>query len=42
VRERLQALYGPRASFSLADADDGQGGTVARLMLPLQAMIRPS
>jgi hypothetical protein len=42
VRERLQALYGGRASFSLASADDGQGGTVARLALPLQAMIRPS
>ena len=34
VRERLAALYGERASLTLADADDGDGGTLATLRLP--------
>ena len=35
VRERLVTLYGPRASLELQAADDGDGGTVARVRLPL-------
>ncbi len=35
VRERLAALYGDRASFELAGASDGEGGTVAVVRLPL-------
>ncbi len=37
VRERLAALYGERASFSLAPAAGGQAGTLASLRLPLAA-----
>jgi len=39
VRERLATLYGERGSFTLASADDGEGGTLATLRLPLD---RPS
>ncbi len=34
IRERLQALYGARASFTLADG--APGGAVARLTIPLE------
>jgi hypothetical protein len=37
VRERLEALYGDRASLTLADAPDGRGGVLATLRLPLDA-----
>ncbi|HSC01101.1 MAG TPA: sensor histidine kinase, partial [Burkholderiaceae bacterium] len=35
VRERLGALFGARASLTLQPADDAQGGTLARVRLPL-------
>jgi hypothetical protein len=35
VRERLDALYGPKATLSLGAADDERGGTLARVVLPL-------
>jgi hypothetical protein len=35
VRERLAALYGDAARFSLQAADDGAGGAVARIEMPL-------
>jgi sensor histidine kinase YesM len=35
VRERLSALFGDRASLSLASADDAEGGTLATVILPL-------
>ncbi|MEP7100066.1 MAG: histidine kinase [Burkholderiales bacterium] len=35
VRERLAALYGERASLSLRNAGDAEGGTVAIIRLPL-------
>jgi LytS/YehU family sensor histidine kinase len=35
VRERLATLYGPRASLTLEAAGDGEGGTCARVQLPL-------
>ena len=35
VRERLATLYGPRASLTLEAALDGEGGTCARVRLPL-------
>ena len=35
VRERLATLYGDRASFTLAPADDADGGTLATIRLPL-------
>ena len=35
VRERLAALYGARASLTLADATDAEGGTLATIRLPL-------
>jgi signal transduction histidine kinase len=35
VRERLQALYGDNAVLTLMDASDAEGGTVARITLPL-------
>jgi hypothetical protein len=35
VRERLATLYGERASFTLAPADDADGGTLATIRLPL-------
>jgi signal transduction histidine kinase len=38
VRERLAALHGERASLQLAPADDGHGGTVATVRLPLQRL----
>ncbi|MBL8347461.1 MAG: histidine kinase [Rubrivivax sp.] len=34
VRDRLQTLYGPRASLRIAAADDAEGGTVATIVLP--------
>ena len=34
VRERLATLYGERASFFLAPADDADGGTLATIRLP--------
>ncbi|HSW06391.1 sensor histidine kinase [Aquabacterium sp.] len=37
VRERLNALYGERASFALAAAPGAEGGTLATLTLPLPA-----
>ncbi len=37
VRERLATLYGTRASLSLTDAPEGQGGTLATVRLPLGA-----
>lgn len=37
VRERLAALYGQRASLSLQDATDGEGGTLATIRLPWPA-----
>jgi signal transduction histidine kinase len=36
VRERLAALYGPRASLSLEPAPGDEGGTLATVRLPLQ------
>jgi hypothetical protein len=36
VRERLATLYGDRASFTLAAANDGAQGTLATIRLPLQ------
>ncbi|MCW5657550.1 MAG: histidine kinase [Burkholderiaceae bacterium] len=36
VRERLAALYGGRASLTLEEASDGEGGTLATVRLPLQ------
>ena len=35
VRERLAALYGARASLSLTDADDAEGGALATIRLPI-------
>ena len=35
VRERLATLYGPRATLELQAAGDGEGGTCARIRLPL-------
>jgi sensor histidine kinase YesM len=37
VRERLQTLYGPRATLSLANVDerDAEGGTLATIHLPI-------
>ena len=35
VRERLATLYGARASLTLSAADDGEGGTLATIRLPL-------
>jgi hypothetical protein len=35
VRERLAALYGTRATLTLTDADDAEGGTLAILRLPI-------
>ncbi|MCU0774803.1 MAG: histidine kinase [Ideonella sp.] len=40
VRERLEALYGGRASFALVPAGDDAGGAVATLRLPLQAPLQ--
>ncbi len=40
VRDRIAALYGDRASLALADAADGEGGTVATLRLPIDSMPR--
>jgi LytS/YehU family sensor histidine kinase len=37
VRQRLTALYGGRASFSLETAPGGVAGTLARIRLPLPA-----
>ncbi len=36
VRERLATLYGSGASFSLAPADDAEGGTLATIRLPFE------
>ena len=36
VRERLATLYGERASFELAHATGGDGGTLATIRMPLQ------
>ncbi|MBC8057870.1 MAG: histidine kinase [Rhizobiales bacterium] len=35
VRERLTALYGARASLTLTDAADAEGGTLATIRLPI-------
>jgi|GEM_PF-5176630 len=35
VRERLATLYGERASLTLEDASDAEGGTRATVRLPL-------
>ena len=35
VRERLAALYGERASLTLSNAADAEGGTLATIRLPL-------
>ena len=35
VRERLAALYGARASLTLAGAGDAEGGTLATIRLPI-------
>ncbi|MGY4829812.1 sensor histidine kinase [Sphaerotilaceae bacterium SBD11-9] len=35
VRERLTTLYGAAASFTLSTPDDGQGGTLATVCIPL-------
>ena len=35
VRERLAALFGGRASLSLAPVDDAEGGTLATVLMPL-------
>ena len=37
VAERLATLYGSRAQFSLRPADDGEGGTLAEVSLPMPA-----
>jgi sensor histidine kinase YesM len=42
VRERLEALYGGRASLSLMPAGDDAGGTLATLRLPVQLQMAPS
>lgn len=40
VRNRLAALYGERASLSLADAADPEGGTIATIRLPIDPPVR--
>jgi LytS/YehU family sensor histidine kinase len=35
VRERLATLYGDAATFTLSTPDDGQGGTLATVRIPL-------
>ena len=39
VRERLAALYGERATLTLQEAADDEGGTLARITLPLDAAL---
>jgi sensor histidine kinase YesM len=41
VRERLAALYGSRASLTLEEAADDEGGTLATVRLPLQQSPTP-
>jgi hypothetical protein len=41
VRERLATLHGESASLTLATADDGHGGTLATVRLPLQHTAAP-
>ena len=41
VRERLAALYGERASLTLRDADDTEGGALATVRLPLTEPATP-
>jgi sensor histidine kinase YesM len=38
VRERLHVLYGDRASFVLDTAPDDEGGVLACITLPLDAL----
>jgi len=38
VRERLATLYGDRARLSLTAADDGQGGALATIRVPIAAL----
>ncbi len=40
VRERLAVLYGAQAGLTLAPADDGEGGTLAEVWLPVAGPIR--
>ena len=42
VRERLATLYGPRATLTLQDAGDAEGGTLATIRLPLAATPLPT
>jgi hypothetical protein len=37
VHERLDALYGARASLTLQAAHDAEGGTLASVRLPIPA-----
>ncbi|WP_321845576.1 sensor histidine kinase [Paraburkholderia bannensis] len=41
VRERLAALYGDAAQFTLAEPDDGRGGALAIVRLPVAAPAYP-
>jgi hypothetical protein len=41
VRDRIAMLYGPTASLTLAAADDAEGGTLARIDVPLMARPEP-
>jgi len=38
VRARLAALHGDRAQFILSASEDAEGGTLAQVTLPLQAL----
>jgi hypothetical protein len=42
VAERLQALYGSAARFSLTEVADAEGGSLAELLLPLAAATAPA
>jgi hypothetical protein len=42
VRERLQVLYGNAASLTLLPAPDAEGGTLARIELPIDALKPPA
>ncbi len=42
VAERLQALYGGAARFSLTEVADDEGGTLAELLLPLATGTTPA
>jgi len=39
VRQRLNTLYADRAQVALEPAADADGGTVARIVLPIAAAV---